>query len=258
MTSMPNEENLNIRLLLQNKFDRIENLVKMNHAATLAVPSVLAAIWAIDIRGTPSENVCILCVISIGLLLLWRYFAHSLDDDVAKTYTQILDLELKLKISKEFTIRDRLIDDIWDSQSCEEIKSWQIKKRLECFFKLINIKKINAWKVNFPQLTYNQQISFLSKLIKDRKICSRGHNTWDILAFFLIIGIMEFFLWSLVIESHLKNTVIHILCAQILSGIIIVLLMIFFNCITPIQKDPKTDDIIAIFNKICPKNLIIK
>jgi hypothetical protein len=37
-----------LRLLLQNKFDRIENLVQINHAATLAVPSVLAAIWGID------------------------------------------------------------------------------------------------------------------------------------------------------------------------------------------------------------------
>jgi len=39
---MASEETL--RLLLQNKFDRIENLVQMNHAATLAVPSILATI----------------------------------------------------------------------------------------------------------------------------------------------------------------------------------------------------------------------
>jgi hypothetical protein len=48
MASMISNETLH--LLLQNKFDRIENLVQMNHAATLAIPSIIAAIWGISFK----------------------------------------------------------------------------------------------------------------------------------------------------------------------------------------------------------------
>ena len=48
MQGMPYEDT--IRLLLQNKFERIENLVQMNHAATLAIPSVLVTIWGISLK----------------------------------------------------------------------------------------------------------------------------------------------------------------------------------------------------------------
>jgi hypothetical protein len=106
LASMTEAETL--RLLLQNKFDRVENLVQMNHAATLAVPSVLATIWGIEGGLDNFQNARILSIISIGLVLVWRYFAHYLDCDITGTYNQIIDLEQKLRVPTELSLFQNL------------------------------------------------------------------------------------------------------------------------------------------------------
>jgi len=111
MASMAEPETL--RLLLQNKFDRIENLVQMNHAATLAVPSVLAATWGISLQERGNGAIPILCIISISLLLVWRYFAHYLDDDITSTYCQIIKLEQILGVLPAVSLYQKIFFDIW-------------------------------------------------------------------------------------------------------------------------------------------------
>ena len=153
MASMAYEDTL--RLLLQNKFERIENLVQMNHAATLAVPSVLATIWGIDGWLNQFENVWILGIISIGLLLLWRYFAHYLDNDIAKTYIDIVKIENRLGVPPEISMFDRLIDSLTTNQKVK-------------------------------QLDDDQKVKFLECLNKNKMMGYRGHDKWDNIAFVLI------------------------------------------------------------------------
>jgi hypothetical protein len=76
----------------------------MNHAATLAIPSVLAAIWGINGWLNRFENVWVLSITSFGLLLLWRYFAHYLDNDISKTYIEIIKIENLLKVPQEISL----------------------------------------------------------------------------------------------------------------------------------------------------------
>ncbi len=157
---MASEETL--RLLLQNKFDRIENLVKMNHAATLAVPSVLAAIWGISWEKNGSYMDPVLCIISIGLLLVWRYFAHYIDNDVTSYYSQILRFEKKLEIPKEFSIYPGVISRI--------LESLNNKQLLE----------------NANELSLDQRIELIDQLYERKLMGYRGHDNWDFFAFFLI------------------------------------------------------------------------
>jgi hypothetical protein len=149
-----------LRLLLQNKFDRIENLVKMNHAATLAVPTVLAAIWGIS---RDYNMIPILCLISIGLLLFWRYFAHYLDDDITKSYIEILRFENLLGVPREVSIFNKIVKDPFTEYQNRSISDdYRIKK--------------------------------LEYLYENKKMGYRGHDKWDNLAFILIGLILAFFL----------------------------------------------------------------
>jgi hypothetical protein len=158
---MPTEDTL--RLLLQNKFDRIEKLVNMNHTATLAIPSVLAAIWAIDIRGTHSENIWILCVISIILLLIWRSFAHYLDNDIAGIYPQVLQLEKELSI---------------------------LPQKCSIFVGLIRglIKKFHSNKLQekIDTLSDDEKIEFIEQLCQNKRLGYRGHLWWDLITLLII------------------------------------------------------------------------
>lgn len=93
-----------LRIILQNKFDRVENLVQMNHAATLAIPSILAAIWGIEGGLNNFKNAWFLSIISIGLILIWRYFTYFLHNDISKTYIEICRVENSLGIPVEISI----------------------------------------------------------------------------------------------------------------------------------------------------------
>lgn len=171
-----------LRLLLQNKFDRIENLVQMNHAATLAVPSVLATIWGIEGGLDNFRNAWILSIISIGLLLIWRYFAHYLDDDIVKTYLDIVKIENLMGIPSNLSLFENLIDKFQSTFLCTQ------KNPDEEFFQ--SIKTLNPEK----------KLAFLDCLIQEKKLGRRGHDLWDNLAtllsgifFLIIITTLRFF-----------------------------------------------------------------
>ena len=107
MASMTEGEKL--KLLLQNKCDRIENLVQMNHAGTLAIPSVLATIWGREGGLDNFRHAWILSIISIGLLLIERYFAHYLNDDSAKIYIEAVNIENLLHVPIRISLFSNLI-----------------------------------------------------------------------------------------------------------------------------------------------------
>jgi hypothetical protein len=113
MESEPIASEETLRLLLQKTIERNDSLVKMNHEATLAIPTILGAVWGILINSRDGTiAISIFALITIGILLSWRYFAHYIDDDVASNYSRIIFLEYQLKISKDCSIFNNLISGI--------------------------------------------------------------------------------------------------------------------------------------------------
>jgi hypothetical protein len=208
LASMTEAETL--RLLLQNKFDRIENLVQMNHTATLAVPSVLATIWGIEGGLDNFRNAWILAIISIGLLLIWRYFAHYLNDDIAKIYIEAVNIENLLHVPIRISLFSNLIETFQD-----KLCSGSDPEGLFQFIK---------------NLAPGKRILFLNRLLDDKKMGARGHDLWDNLAtllsgiFFLVI-ITTFGVFPLLIA--------------IIVGIVFILIMNPANY----QRDPTIFDL---------------
>jgi hypothetical protein len=201
-----------LRVILQNKFDRIENLVQMNHAATLAVPSLLAAIWGIEGGLDNFRNAWILSIISIGLLLIWRYFAHCLDDDIVNHYIQIVKIENLMDIPPSLSLFEKRIDDYQSAYVCTQ------KNPDEEFFQTIK------------SLPPEQKLAFFNCLIQEKKLGARGHDKWDWVAwalsgilFLVIITTFRFFPFFL----------------AIIIGIVFVLIMNPANY----QRDPTIFDL---------------
>lgn len=205
-----------LRLLLQNKFDRIENLVQMNHAATLAVPSVLAAIWGISLKENGFEVTPILCFISIGLLLVWRYFAHYLDRDIAKTYIDVVKIENRLGVPRELSLFNNFIESLTEEMGKNE------NKKVELFEK--NIKKIDDV----------ERIKFLKGLYKKSKMGYRGHKKWDWVAMS--------FIFIFLIGSLFSRIIYHFMIFRIVYSLVflvLILLTIIVFTSSNIQKDPE-------------------
>ena len=215
-----------LRLLLQNKFDRIENLVQMNHAATLAVPSVLATIWGIEGGLNNFRNAWILSIISIGLLIIWRYFAHYLDSDIVEKYLEIVKIENQLHVSITFALFNNLIDTFQKNWICIPKDS---DEKILRFIKSIPSEK---------------RLALLKLLSNDKKMGSRGHDFLDAIAimlagFFFLIVFLQIGFFSIFI------------------GVVIILSYLYVVNRVAVQSNPSILDIKEALEKIkCPFNEI--
>ncbi len=164
-----------LRLLLEKTIERNDGLVKINHEVTIAIPTILAAVWGISLKENGISMIPVLCIISIGLLIVWRYFAHNVDDDIAKNYSRILQIEKNLMISRECSIFNGLIISIISpikGEFKDEIKRDEEFKRYE---------------KSVLDLCKDQRIKLVQLLYDNKKMGCRGHDIWDIVGFFLIL-----------------------------------------------------------------------
>jgi hypothetical protein len=144
-----------LRLILQNAYDRKENLVQINTQATLAIPTIIVAIWGIDGGLNNFRNAWILSIISIGLISIWRYFAHYIDNDIARIYIEIVKAENRLGVPADLSFFNNFIRSLKKNQTKLEIDD-------------------------------NKKVKLLVDLCKNNLMGFRGHNKWDILALLLI------------------------------------------------------------------------
>jgi hypothetical protein len=162
MASMAEPETL--RLLLQKMMERNDGLVKINHESTIAIPTILSAIWGITsyIDATSKVNTLpFLAIISIFILLTWRGFAHYIDNDIAGNYSKIMRIEDHLEIPEDCSIYRGLMHGITKS----------FDKQLQ---------------ENAADLRNEQKIELISRLNEEKLLGSRGHDKWDYFALFLI------------------------------------------------------------------------
>lgn len=148
MASMAEPETL--RLLLKSTLDRNEGLIKINHEATLAIPTILGIAWGILINFKGGSVILTMTIVSIAILLIWRFLAHYIDNDIASNYSRIMQLEKKLEIPKESSIFCGLI----------KIITSPIKKQLE---KEKIVKKA-------MDLSENERIKLIETLYENKKM----------------------------------------------------------------------------------------
>jgi len=170
-----------MRLLLQKTIERNDGLVKINHEVTIAIPTILAAVWGISLKENGISMIPVLCIISIGLLIIWRYYAHYLDDDIAKHYSRILQLEDGLSVSKNCSIFSGLIRSII-SPINEKFKDEKTRDEYEN--SILNLS--NTQKINLVQILHEK-----------KRMGYRGHNIWDSVGFFSILCCSTILLYNL-------------------------------------------------------------
>lgn len=225
-----------LRVLLQNKFDRIENLIQMNHAATLAVPSILAAIWGVSLNEKGFVMIPVLCIISIFLLWIWRYFAHYLDDDVAKNYVEIATIEERIGLFQDFP-------------------------ELTIFQNVLNSLNLSdTFKVTISERPATEKIQFFDLMYKEKKMGYRGHEKWDTIAFLLIFVFSILGIFFIVLPVMLSQSSQYGLGVSIVFAIISgymgkwMLCFLFRKC-ADIQSNPNPADLPKIFTSIIRKNI---
>jgi hypothetical protein len=166
MSEWPDEENL--RLLLQINYDRVNHLANIIHASNGFVVGLLAAILAFDVTKIP------FLIVAIGIfsIVIWRWYASYVDDDIIKTYGFIIKIERRMpNLPKEFTLAFRSIENL-----------------------RISDDKKKKYKENFYH-----ELDEILELILERKINLRGQDKMNWLAVSLGIGL---YLW--VVLQYLK------------------------------------------------------
>jgi hypothetical protein len=233
-----------LRLLLQKTIERNDGLVKINHETTLAIPTILGVVWTILVGFGNIDAISLFASITIGILLIWRYYAHCIDDDIASNYSRIMRFEKKLLIPKELSIY------------CGLIK--KILRPLKSQFK--NFKTIEE---NAIKLDENERIRFVNWLYDNKMMGYRGHRIWDHIAFILIFlftiislsAAFQFFFnpVHMIHPHYLMPLILIIQIAFFGFSLLIGVLLTFFIVIvfqnnTPIQKDPNSDEL----KRVCP------
>jgi hypothetical protein len=218
-----------LRLILQNAYNRKENLVQINNQATLAIPTILAAIWGIEGGLDNFRNAWILSIISIGLVLVWRYFAHYIDDDIAKIYIEIVKSENRLGVPEN----------------------------LSFFYKFMKFLTKNQKMVCIND---DAKVRLLEYLNKKELMGFRGHDKWDKFAAFLVFVFAVSTICQLVLNTipvfhphHLITFILMIKIAFFVFSLFIGLLItgiiaVIFRYITRIQKDPDIERL----QLVCP------
>ena len=212
------DETDNLRILLQVSYERNNHLANIIHATNGFIVAILVGVIAylgsIKNLGFTTNLVLIIsiCVVS---LIIWRIYAHYIDNEIVSNYSKILHCENKLDIPVELSLLKNLIKSLPDKN--EE------KRKLEDF---IQTKKVEA--------AYSKMFI----LVEEREIGSRGHLHFDIFAFslcvlFLVVGI-----------GLLLSNRFYLINIFFISGLIIgflsgaIVLIAIFYPFYPIAKNP--------------------
>jgi hypothetical protein len=166
MSEWPDEKNL--QLLLQINYERVNHLANIIHASNGFLIGFLGVIFTFEITKIPF----LIVVIGICSIVIWRWYASYVDDNIVKTYGFIIKIERRIpNFPKEFTLAFRSIENL---RICSERK----KKYKENFY------------VDLDEIL---------ELIQDKKINPRGHDKMKWLAVSLGVG-----LYFLVVFQYLK------------------------------------------------------
>jgi hypothetical protein len=221
----------NIRIILQSAYERRNQLVNLNNQFTGIISAII--IGTISFLGTayftsddPMKFYAVILTANliIVVLLFWRFYAHIIDDDIAKTYKQIIFCESKLNIPSEV----ELLRDIEKSLKLSD-------NQLYC------IQDIDT------------KISVINELINNHRIGYRYHKLLDLIASGICILAYLYELYFVLVTSPpLDFTYFISWFIGIPIAYMIFLLGLWWDLFPriPIQRDPKREEITSIISSI--------
>lgn len=224
------------RVFLKILEDRNNQMVTIIHQYTNYTVLTLSAIWTLLGKGyidsylaQKPEPIFLFLPISISIFVIisWRFYAHFIDDDIAKNYNRIISLEKVLFASNENISKSSTLHNlVKNCPSLEELLDKNDKK------------------------SYTQQQIIVEKLIKNRLIGTRGHFTFDFIASVIMIILifcdLIIFIQSFYPTQGLFFGIIFASCTLILFLSILLLLTNPLGT-APVQRDPTEKQIIRIF-----------
>ncbi len=186
----------------------------IGYAVTLTV-----AIWGYFLKsyldnGRPAHILLVAAALSTIVLVLWRLYAHYLDNALAYLYPELLLYESKLGVQPDYGI---------------------------IAFLTKAVPKLKPILLDKDKLTAEKKVQVVLKLVEKRKIGYRGHLTIDIivLAFILVTLFAGFMLPG---KPAFCSSFLCSLFIALLADIIILLLFYIFR-LHFCHRNPSNDDI---------------
>jgi len=216
-------------------------MLAIMHQYTSYTILALSAVWALlgkayldsYLAGKPEHTLLFIpLVISIVVILSWRYYVHYIDDNMAQNYDRIISFEKVL------------------FNNSNEVPSYSTLYNLvkSCDGSLESLLKTSH------QSCYSQQQAIAKRLIENRLIGSRGQKTFDTVASVIIIILIScssiiFYLNVLLTVSSTPDKIFYLTAYIGCVSIVLLALWILVqnpNGSVPIQRDPTTEQIIKI------------
>lgn len=225
------DEIATIRLILQISYERRNQLVNINNQFIGIVSAIIIGI--ISFLGTayftsadPTRFYAIILAIHLIIitLIFWRFYAHIIDDDIAKSYKNILFCENKLNIPLELGLLSAL----------------------EKSLKLTDYP-------DYCKQDSETKMDVIKELIDRNRIGYRYHKLLDFIALGIcIIAYSSLILFISVSQPSLSDFDFFSYVIVIPIGYLIFLigLMVDIFPIIPIQREPSADDIISVLFSI--------
>jgi hypothetical protein len=222
------DEIQNTRLILQISYERCNHLVNINNqfigiisAIVIGIISFLGTAYFTSADPMKFYAVILTANLIIIVLIFWRFYAHIIDDDIAKSYKKILFCENKLNIPVEIGLL----------------------KSLEKSIKLSAHPLYCAQKIETKLLVINE-------LIDRHRIGYRYHKILDLVATGICVITYMYELYFILVGSPpLANTQFISFAIVIPLGYMIFLIGLWWDIfpIIPIQREPKCEDINSVF-----------
>lgn len=158
----------NLRVILQISYERCNQIKNINNQLIAIIAAVFLGLFTIAINSFASSNqqnnylIIVAINVLIATLLIWRYYAHFIDNELVSCYKRILYCEEKLDIPFEISLAS------WLEKHIEFELPPPRKDSIELSRKKKYIEQ-NATKKNL----------IIQKLIELNKSGYRFHNVWD-------------------------------------------------------------------------------
>jgi hypothetical protein len=201
----------NARLFFKDIEDRNNTMLTIMHQYTNYIIALLVGIWTI-VGAIYAQNPCknlswfliIATNLSALLLILWRYYVHYIDNDIAKNYKRLVYYENILMGNPSMPHKQSIFQNVLN-----DLPYW--KAYTQGKFDKNNQEK---------EKSLDKKYQTFCNLVDAKRIGHRGQLYFDIAAYCLIVFLLIF-------EISFSNQYLQINCLILAMGLIVVDLIIF-------------------------------
>jgi hypothetical protein len=98
----------NARLLLPIFYQRMNELANIIHVSNGFILVFLGAVLAYNGGLTDKTNTSLTISVCVGAIIMWRIYAHYVDNDIISTYGKIIECEKSLGIHGDMSLKNQI------------------------------------------------------------------------------------------------------------------------------------------------------